>query len=82
MKILILFYNLKVVRDILWYMVMPQGETVTGQLICRHSDIAKLSFTGSISTGIKVMEAAAQASSIFFLDYLFVSNCNRRVAKG
>ncbi|PVD30587.1 hypothetical protein C0Q70_09859 [Pomacea canaliculata] len=50
-----------------------QGETVTGQLICRHSDIAKLSFTGSISTGIKgikyvTLELGGKSPLVIFED--------------
>ena len=31
-----------------------QGEAETGGLLCRHSDVAKVSFTGGIQTGAKV----------------------------
>lgn len=37
-----------------------QGEGETGAKLCGHLDVAKLSFTGSIPTGIKVMEAGAK----------------------
>lgn len=37
-----------------------QGDGETGQLMCRHPDIAKMSFTGSVLTGTKIMEACAQ----------------------
>lgn len=31
-----------------------QGGQETGRLLCQHPDIAKVSFTGSVSTGKKV----------------------------
>ncbi|MCL4135942.1 UNVERIFIED_CONTAM: hypothetical protein GTU68_005124, partial [Idotea baltica] len=36
-----------------------QGEGETGAMLCNHPDVKKLSFTGSVPTGIKVMSAAA-----------------------
>ena len=49
-----------------------QGEAETGQLMCHHPDIAKMSFTGSVPTGTKIMEACAQVgrrSSVFLLSH-------------
>jgi len=37
-----------------------QGEGETGSLLTNHQDCDKLSFTGSISTGTKIMEAGAK----------------------
>uniref|UniRef100_UPI00398F1F36 4-trimethylaminobutyraldehyde dehydrogenase A n=1 Tax=Pristiophorus japonicus TaxID=55135 RepID=UPI00398F1F36 len=37
-----------------------QGAAETGDLLCRHLSVAKVSFTGSVSTGIKIMETAAK----------------------
>lgn len=37
-----------------------QGETETGQLLCNHSSIDKMTFTGSVPVGSKVMEACAK----------------------
>ncbi|XP_063614530.1 4-trimethylaminobutyraldehyde dehydrogenase-like [Penaeus indicus] len=37
-----------------------QGEGQTGAYLCEHPDVAKLSFTGSVPTGTKVMTAGAQ----------------------
>lgn len=31
-----------------------QGGAATGQLLCHHPDVAKISFTGSVPTGSKV----------------------------
>lgn len=31
-----------------------QGAATTGQLLCQHPDVAKVSFTGSVPTGKKV----------------------------
>ena len=31
-----------------------QGEAETGELLCRHRDVAKVSFTGGVQTGAKV----------------------------
>lgn len=36
-----------------------QGEGSTGVELCHHPDVAKLSFTGSVPTGTKVMSAGA-----------------------
>lgn len=35
-----------------------QGGQETGSLLCRHPDVAKVSFTGSVATGKKVREDA------------------------
>ncbi|KAK3611299.1 hypothetical protein CHS0354_015712 [Potamilus streckersoni] len=37
-----------------------QGENPTGALLCNHPGIAKISFTGSVPSGIRVMEACAK----------------------
>lgn len=37
-----------------------QGEGETGAWLCNHPDVAKLSFTGSVATGVKVMTAGAE----------------------
>ncbi|KAM4548573.1 4-trimethylaminobutyraldehyde dehydrogenase A [Odontesthes bonariensis] len=37
-----------------------QGGAETGTLLCHHSKVAKLSFTGSVATGKKVMEMSAR----------------------
>jgi len=37
-----------------------QGEGDVGQELCLHPDIAKVSFTGSVSTGAKVMSACSE----------------------
>lgn len=31
-----------------------QGGAATGQFLCQHRDVAKISFTGSVPTGMKV----------------------------
>nr|CAD7201894.1 unnamed protein product [Timema douglasi] len=36
-----------------------QGASTTGSLLCEHPQVAKLSFTGSLPTGTKVMSSAA-----------------------
>lgn len=33
-----------------------QGGAATGQLLCQHGDVAKVSFTGSVPTGTKVRQ--------------------------
>lgn len=33
-----------------------QGGGATGQLLCQHHDVAKVSFTGSVPTGAKVRQ--------------------------
>ncbi|XP_042285887.1 4-trimethylaminobutyraldehyde dehydrogenase B [Thunnus maccoyii] len=37
-----------------------QGGQETGSLLCHHSDVAKVSFTGSVPTGKKIMEMASK----------------------
>uniref|UniRef100_A0A8C5SV39 Aldehyde dehydrogenase 9 family member A1 n=1 Tax=Laticauda laticaudata TaxID=8630 RepID=A0A8C5SV39_LATLA len=37
-----------------------QGGAATGQFLCQHPDVAKVSFTGSVPTGVKIMEMAAK----------------------
>lgn len=37
-----------------------QGGATTGELLCRHPDVAKITFTGSVPTGKKIMEMAAK----------------------
>ncbi|KAM7401092.1 hypothetical protein PAMA_005333 [Pampus argenteus] len=37
-----------------------QGNQETGSLLCHHSDVAKVSFTGSVPTGKKIMEMASK----------------------
>nr|QFF91534.1 aldehyde dehydrogenase 9 family member A1 [Potamotrygon motoro] len=38
-----------------------QGAVETGNLLCSHKGVTKVSFTGSVPTGIKVMETAAKS---------------------
>ena len=42
------------------YTLRVQGEGETGGLLSHHPDIDKLSFTGSVPTGTKIMEAGAR----------------------
>uniref|UniRef100_A0A665VLM1 Aldehyde dehydrogenase 9 family, member A1b n=2 Tax=Echeneis naucrates TaxID=173247 RepID=A0A665VLM1_ECHNA len=37
-----------------------QGSQETGSLLCHHPDVAKVSFTGSVPTGKKIMEMASR----------------------
>ncbi|XP_004639930.1 4-trimethylaminobutyraldehyde dehydrogenase [Octodon degus] len=37
-----------------------QGGAATGQFLCQHPDVAKVSFTGSVPTGMKIMELSAK----------------------
>lgn len=37
-----------------------QGGQETGSLLCQHPDVAKVSFTGSVPTGQKIMEMASK----------------------
>lgn len=36
-----------------------QGAASTGEALCQHPDVAKISFTGSVPTGQKIMKASA-----------------------
>lgn len=36
-----------------------QGGVATGQFLCQHPNVAKVSFTGSVPTGIKVQDTNA-----------------------
>uniref|UniRef100_V9KLR3 4-trimethylaminobutyraldehyde dehydrogenase n=1 Tax=Callorhinchus milii TaxID=7868 RepID=V9KLR3_CALMI len=37
-----------------------QGAVETGELLCKHPAVAKVSFTGSVPVGVKIMEASAK----------------------
>ncbi|XP_053325277.1 4-trimethylaminobutyraldehyde dehydrogenase isoform X2 [Spea bombifrons] len=37
-----------------------QGGAATGEFLCKHPDVAKVSFTGSVPTGSKIMEMASK----------------------
>ncbi|XP_069593224.1 4-trimethylaminobutyraldehyde dehydrogenase [Ranitomeya imitator] len=37
-----------------------QGGAITGEFLCKHPDVAKISFTGSVPTGSKIMEMASK----------------------
>ena len=39
-----------------------QGAGETGALLSNHDDVDKMTFTGSVPTGSKVMEACARVS--------------------
>nr|CAD2165824.1 unnamed protein product [Meloidogyne enterolobii] len=41
-----------------------QGEAATGEMICTNQDIAKVSFTGSLPTGMKIQKACAEPKRI------------------
>jgi acyl-CoA reductase-like NAD-dependent aldehyde dehydrogenase len=41
-------------------MFIFQGEGETGALLSNHSDIDKMTFTGSVATGSKIMAACAK----------------------
>ena len=45
------------------FCIFPKGGAVAGEALSSHSDIAKMSFTGSVPTGSKVMEACAKVYS-------------------
>jgi hypothetical protein len=36
-----------------------QGQALAGQRLCEHEGVAKISFTGSVATGQKVIKACA-----------------------
>lgn len=38
---------------------LVQGEGKTGELLCRHPDVAKVSFTGSVATGQQIQRLCA-----------------------
>ncbi|KAM4642725.1 4-trimethylaminobutyraldehyde dehydrogenase isoform 1-T2 [Discoglossus pictus] len=37
-----------------------QGGAATGEFLCKHPDVSKVSFTGSVPTGSKIMEMASK----------------------
>ncbi|XP_031565027.1 4-trimethylaminobutyraldehyde dehydrogenase-like [Actinia tenebrosa] len=37
-----------------------QGDAFTGQLLCTHENVAKVSFTGSVETGKRIMASCAE----------------------
>lgn len=48
-----------------------QGGQETGGLLCRHPDVAKVSFTGSVPTGKKVRRAKPFSPSFRMLNRFF-----------
>uniref|UniRef100_A0ACB8F2N2 4-trimethylaminobutyraldehyde dehydrogenase n=1 Tax=Sphaerodactylus townsendi TaxID=933632 RepID=A0ACB8F2N2_9SAUR len=58
-----------------------QGGAATGQFLCHHPKVAKVSFTGSVPTGIKIMEMAAKGSAKWRLepgnDPLIIFYCSK-----
>lgn len=59
-----------------------QGEGLTGQLLSNHPDINKMTFTGSVSTGSKIMEACAKGIKNVCLElggkspFIIFGDCN------
>lgn len=59
-----------------------QGGAATGQFLCQHRDVAKISFTGSVPTGMKIMEMAAKGIKPITLELggksplIIFSDCN------
>ncbi|ELU10339.1 hypothetical protein CAPTEDRAFT_176705 [Capitella teleta] len=45
-----------------------QGGASTGSLLSHHPDVAKMTFTGSMATGTKIMEACAQGIKYITLE--------------
>ena len=42
-----------------------QGGASTGELLSNHSLVAKMSFTGSVASGSKVMQACAKVRYVY-----------------
>ncbi|KAL6093065.1 hypothetical protein STEG23_035815 [Scotinomys teguina] len=59
-----------------------QGGAATGQFLCQHPDVAKVSFTGSVPTGTKIMEISAKGIKPVTLELggksplIIFSDCN------
>uniref|UniRef100_A0A8C9UL23 Aldehyde dehydrogenase domain-containing protein n=1 Tax=Spermophilus dauricus TaxID=99837 RepID=A0A8C9UL23_SPEDA len=59
-----------------------QGGAATGQFLCQHPDVAKVSFTGSVPTGVKIMELSAKGIKPVTLELggksplIIFSDCN------
>ncbi|KAM5236789.1 4-trimethylaminobutyraldehyde dehydrogenase isoform 2-T2 [Ctenodactylus gundi] len=59
-----------------------QGGAATGQFLCQHPDVAKVSFTGSVPTGMKIMEMSAKGIKPVTLELggksplIIFSDCN------
>uniref|UniRef100_A0A8C6W8L3 Aldehyde dehydrogenase domain-containing protein n=1 Tax=Nannospalax galili TaxID=1026970 RepID=A0A8C6W8L3_NANGA len=59
-----------------------QGGAATGQFLCQHQDVAKVSFTGSVPTGMKIMEMSAKGIKPVTLELggksplIIFSDCN------
>lgn len=59
-----------------------QGGAATGQFLCEHRDVAKVSFTGSVPTGVKIMETSAKGIKPVTLELggksplIIFSDCN------
>ncbi|NP_001389775.1 4-trimethylaminobutyraldehyde dehydrogenase isoform 5 [Mus musculus] len=59
-----------------------QGGAATGQFLCHHREVAKISFTGSVPTGVKIMEMSAKGVKPITLELggksplIIFSDCN------
>ncbi|KAL6035057.1 hypothetical protein STEG23_037477 [Scotinomys teguina] len=59
-----------------------QGGAATGQFLCQHPNVAKVSFTGSVPTGTKIMEMSAKGIKPVTLELggksllIIFSDCN------
>ena len=42
-----------------------QGGAITGELLSNHPLVAKMSFTGSVASGSKVMQACAKVRHVY-----------------
>ena len=63
-------------------MNLLKGEAATGEMICTNQDIAKVSFTGSLPTGMKVQKACAEPKRIKPVSfYLFSSRIYTKISQ-
>ncbi|GFR59090.1 betaine aldehyde dehydrogenase [Elysia marginata] len=53
-----------------------QGEGETGQILCSHPDIEKVTFTGSVPTGSRIMTACAKVSKFNLLLFFLLKKIN------
>jgi len=48
-------------------LIYVQGGAHTGELLSSHDLVAKMTFTGSVGSGSKVMQACAKVSYVYIV---------------
>lgn len=70
-------YDSDVNSNSICYFSYTQGSGETGKHLCKHPSVAKISFTGSVSTGKRIMELGTKIAKFFgLMMYYFFSYCS------